>query len=185
MAPHPTSADAAPDAVSDGVPADDSSLSSQDLAFRARALAQAHALTEAGLRYRAWRIEHDRPQHPIPELSTWAATAFLTGYCIRCVEESWPPVSPQRPGPEEHADDNFEMWHRRASDFANALPTDTRSTLLDHRVVVAAIDDVIAREIDKRTEHVKEQVPESEWSRFQDFVGWWVVHGYSIRAVER
>lgn len=181
MAPHPTPADAVPAAA----PADDAALSSQDLAFRARALAQAHALTEAALRYRAWRIEHDRPHHPIPELSTWAATAFLTGYCVRCVEESWPTVAPQRLGHVEQGDDDFEMWYRRASDFANALPTDTQSTLLDHRVVVAAIDDVIAREIDKRTEHVKEQVPESEWSRFQDFVGWWVVHGYSIRAVER
>ena len=177
-----------PPAVPPTVPspdyADDSLLSSQDLAFRARALAQAHALSEAAHRYRAWRIDRDRPDHPIPELSTWAATAFLTGYCIRCVEESWPTGSTRPPRAGPRSDNDFETWERLGNQFANDLPTNPHGTLLVHTVVVAAIDDVIDREVDKRAEHVKEQVSAAEWTRFHDFVGWWVVHGYSIRAVE-
>ena len=59
-----------------------------DLAFRARALAQAHALTSRATAYRTWRLRRDEASHPVPELSSWAATAFLTGYCVRRVEES-------------------------------------------------------------------------------------------------
>jgi hypothetical protein len=52
-------------------------------------------------------------------------------------------------------------------------------------VVLAALDDVVSREIDKRAEHVKEQVLSTQWSEFEDFIGWWTLHGYAIRAVER
>ncbi len=153
-----------------------------DLAFRARALAQAHALTEWALSYRRWRVARDEPDHPIPELSTWAATAFLTGYCVRCVEESQSPVPrcTVASGPLG----SFEDAEGRASAFANALSSNVNATIGAHGVVILALDDVIAREIEKRVEHVKEQVSDTDWAQFEAFIGWWVIHGYSIRAVE-
>lgn len=165
-------------------------LTSHDLGFRARALAQAHALTESALAYRRWRIGRDEPTHPIPELSTWAATAFLTGYCVRCVEESWPTAKPKAPSssPETDSDTDpetgWEDWERRASRFANTLTANTNATQIDHQTVLDALDNVIGREIEKRAEHVKEQMGPADWEQFEEFIGWWVLHGYAIRAVE-
>ena len=171
----------------------DDSLTAHDLAFRARALAQAHALSEAALRYRTWRVDRDASDHPFPELSTWAATAFLVGYCVRCVEESFALGEPPRKtmessptiAPGSTADPTeFTAWGSEAATFVNQLPNRPNSTLVSHPLVLAALDDVISREIDKRAEHVKEQVPSGQWSQFEDFVGWWTLHGYAIRATE-
>ena len=162
-------------------------LTFHDLAFRARALAQAHALSEAALQYRAWRIQRDEPEHPFPELSTWAATAFLTGYCVRCVEESFVTGELSRESAESSPEvfrRAFPAWEIEAASFVNQLPNRSDSTLVAHQLVLAALDDVISREIDKRAEHVKEQVQSGQWSQFEDFIGWWTLHGYAIRAVE-
>ncbi len=171
-----------------------------DVAFRARALAQAHALTEAAHSYRQWRISRDEAEHPFPELSTWAATAFLTGYCVRCVEESLTTDVAEAREEDEPSDGgvpssltlqgvrpavgDFAPWEIEAAKFVNELPRNSDLTLLAHQVVLAALDDVVSREIDKRAEHVKEQVLSTQWSEFEDFIGWWTLHGYAIRAVE-
>ena len=155
-----------------------------DLAFRARALAQAHALSEPAHAYRRWRVARDEPQHPVAELTPWAATAFLTGYCVRRVEESQvtgaeppavrPPAAP--PGNEE--------WEQRAVAVADAITTDRTATIADHTVVLAALDDVIGKEVAKRSEHVREQLSDPDWAAFERFIAWWVLHGYAIRSAE-
>ena len=168
-------------------------FSAHDLAFRARALAQAHALSAAAAHYRTWRVDRDASDHPFPELSTWAATAFLTGYCVRCVEESFVDALPPSKPAESSSNTSLSKlsslplaaWETQAASFVNQLPNRAESTLLEHRLVLAALDDVISREIDKRAEHVKEQVGSGQWSQFEDFIGWWTLHGYAIRAVER
>lgn len=160
-------------------------LTSHDLAFRARALAQAHAMSEAALNYRAWRVGRDAPEHPFPELSIWAATAFLTGYCVRCVEESFATEPPTRSSSSVAGrSSSFPEWEGSAASFVNELTIRPDSTLLNHKMVLAGLDDVISREIDKRSEHVKEQVRSGQWSQFEDFIGWWTLHGYAIRAIE-
>lgn len=159
-------------------------LTAHDLAFRARALAQAHALTEPASRYRSWRVGRDSPDHPFPELSTWAETAFLTGYCVRCVEESFV-AEDHTSGREFPSAPSLPAWERDAATFVNDLPTDRACTLVTHALVLSALDDVIAREIDKRAEHVKGQVQAVQWGQFSDFIGWWTLHGYAIRATER
>lgn len=163
-----------------------------DLAFRARALAQAHPLTAAAYRYRAWRLARDASQHPNPELTTWASTAFLTGYCIRCVEEAAESPVGHATGegatsagsagdPEERA---LTDWERRAVAVADGLAGPAAATLGPAEAVLAAIDDVIARELEKRHEHVRDTARADQWERFERFVGWWVVHGYAVRASE-
>lgn len=57
-------------------------------------------------------------------------------------------------------------------------------TLLDPAVVVSALDRVIATELDKRQEHLREQLDDAEWSELEDYIAWWTVHGYALRAVE-
>lgn len=163
-------------------------LTAHDLAFRARALAQAHALTEPAAHYRAWRVGQDASEYPFAELSVWAATAFLTGYCVRCVEESFSPDPGSKPSsvpPPVESAGAHAAWEADAASFVNRLPTSPGSTLAPHQLVLAALDDVIRKEIDKRTEHVKEQVHSAQWSQFEDFIGWWTLHGYAIRATEK
>lgn len=158
-----------------------------DLTFRARALAQAHALTPAGSSYRRWRIERDAPSHPAQELSEWAATAFLTGYCLRCVEQSY--AGRDHGGSVAHppTDDSgppWPRWEAEAGFVAKSVASRSGSTLLDAALIAAALDEIIGREIDKRNEHVRENLSPDDWSDFEAFIAWWVVHGYAIRAVE-
>ena len=159
----------------------------EDLAFRARALAQAHALSPRATAYRTWRLRRDEASHPVPELSSWAATAFLTGYCVRRVEESMcvddrPATRDRPPGVD------WELaWERAAAVAAASLvdpSTATPVTRLGRAVVVAALDAVIGREVDKRNEHVREHLSPLDWSQFEAFVAWWVLDGYAIGVVE-
>lgn len=161
-----------------------------DLTFRARALAQAHALTPAAAAYRRWRLERDADAHPVPELSEWAATAFLTGYCLRCVEQSYATPRRTRAAPDSRApdeplsDDLLETWEREAGRAAHAVASQGGATLLDPALVASALDEIIGREVEKRNEHVRETLSDDDWSDFERFIAWWVVHGYAIRTVE-
>ena len=166
---------------------DPSASAIDDLAFRARALAQAHALSPRATSYRTWRLRRDEESHPMPELSSWAATAFLTGYCVRRVEESIcvddrPATCDRMPGAD------WELaWERSAAVAAASLVdplTPTPVTRLSRAVVVGALDAVIGREVDKRNEHVREHLSPLDWSQFEAFVAWWVMHGYAIGVVE-
>ena len=168
-----------------------------DLTFRARALAQAHALTPAAAAYRRWRLERDADAHPVPELSEWAATAFLTGYCLRCVEQSYATpaaasVAPDGRAPdgcasveEPPADDLLETWEREAGLAARAVASQRGATLLDPALMASALDEIIGREVEKRNEHVRETLSDEDWNDFERFIAWWVLHGYAIRTVEQ
>lgn len=158
-----------------------------DLAFRARALAQAHALSTRATAYRTWRLRRDETSHPVPELSSWAATAFLTGYCVRRVEESM--CVDDRPTKHDRPPDaDWEQAWERSAKLAAACLIDpsaaTPVTRLDRAIVVGALDAVIGREVDKRNEHVREHLSPLDWSQFEAFVAWWVMHGYAIGVVE-
>ena len=132
-----------------------------DLAFRARALAQAHALTPSATAYRTWRLLRDEASHPVPELSSWAATAFLTGYCVRRVEESMS-VNDRPSENDRPPRGDWELaWEGAAAVAAASLvdpSSSTPVTRLDRAVVVGALDAVIGREVDKRNEHVREHL---------------------------
>ena len=60
-----------------------------------------------------------------------------------------------------------------------------RVTLAPAEVTVAALDRIIATELDKRREHLREQMDEAAWSELEDYIAWWVIHGYALRAGER
>ncbi len=160
----------------------------EDLAFRARALAQAHALSANAAQYRRWRLERDEADHRVAEISAWAATAFLTGYCVRQVEQSFCGVDVAGLATGLASEQRMLEWERQAGLVAKAMLSgaggDPSPTLLDHVLVAAALDDVIGREIDKRNEHVREQLSADDWSQFEGFIAWWVMHGYAICTVE-
>lgn len=152
-----------------------------ELCFVARALAQTHPMTEAAHRYRQRCHETERSRQPVAEPADWASTALLVGYCLRRAEE-------QRAGAEPVETDSAGPGDLAAAVAAVAESLRTgeagRVTLLDPDVTVSALDRVIATELDKRQEHLREQLDDQEWSELEDYIAWWTVHGYALRAVE-
>ena len=59
-----------------------------------------------------------------------------------------------------------------------------RVSLLSADVTVAALDRLIATELDKRQEHLREQLDDEAWSELGDYIAWWVIHGYALRSSE-
>lgn len=156
-----------------------------DMAFRTRALAQAHPLTETAASYRQSVIAVERETQPLPEFADWAATAFLVGYCLRRVEEADADASSTVAfaGFVEDPDLLGRSATRIAEDLRTGRPAGIE--LLDSASIESTLDELIGSEIAKRTEHWREHVSDEEWSVFEEYVAWWVVHGYSLRAAER
>ena len=151
-----------------------------DLCFTARALAQTHPMTEAAHRYRQRCHQTERARQPVTEPADWASTALLVGYCLRRAEE-------QRAGTEaEPADAGLDHLAPAMAAVAESLRAGEagRVTLLAPAVTIAALDRVIATELDKRREHLQEQLDDRQWSELEDYIAWWSVHGYALRAAE-
>ena len=149
------------------------------MAFRARALAQAHPLTDAAATYRAGLIERERRDQIVPELADWAASAFLVGYCVRRVEEtrSGRLASPGALAAGICQADVISVVKRFSAGEAVGLLGDT--------VIVDVLDRVIGSEVDKRNEHVREHLDPGQWNEFEEYVALWVLHGWATRVVER
>ena len=152
-----------------------------ELCFVARALAQTHPMTEAAHRYRQRCHETERSRQPVAEPADWASTALLVGYCLRRAEEQRAGAEPV--APESAGLDDLAAAVAAAAESLRAGEAG-RVTLLDPDVTVSALDRVIATELDKRQEHLREQLDDQEWSELEDYIAWWTVHGYALRAVE-
>lgn len=152
-----------------------------DLCFTARALAQTHPMSSPALRYRQRRFEEERARQPVSELADWASTALLVGYCLRRAEEQVVPVSRSEQGLD--TPDDYEM---AAGAVAETLRAGDPATiaLLPAETTVAALDRLIATELEKRHEHVREQLDDAAWTELEDYIAWWVVHGYAVRVTE-
>ena len=153
-----------------------------DLTFKARALAQAHPLTITATAYRDQMIVEEKRNQPMAEFADWAATAFLVGYCIRRVEEADCGIAPDT---SVGSDALVPLGHdavRFSDEVRNGRPAGKK--LLEAELVEQLLDRVISTEIEKRVEHWKAQISTADWAMFEDYIAWWVIHGYSLRAAE-
>lgn len=166
--------------MSSDVTASNDQIDVDDVCFMARALAQTHPLTPAALRYKQSCFEHEREHQPVDEVADWATTALLVGYCLRRAEE-------------KTSGHTRELLSFEAGDFAqgaNELAAqlsegDASSiTLLPPASTIAALDRIIGTEVHKRNEHLREQLDDGAWSELEQYIAWWVVHGYCVRALE-
>ncbi len=149
-----------------------------NLCFTARALAQTHPMKEASHRYRQSCIEQERQRQPVSEPADWAGTALMVGYCLRRAEEKAAAVSPREPA--------GRIETTQIDMISSSLGTDNAHhvVLLPVDVVTAALDKIITTEIDKRYEHMHEQLDTDAWRELEDYITWWVLHGYGLRAAE-
>lgn len=160
-------------------------LTAEELAYQARALAQAHPMTPLAKRYLDQAVALQRTSQPVPEIGIWAGAALLNGYCLRRVEEN-----------------DFDL-HLEASTDADALPDlekldevaqavaadlrgdDTGGHLLgDDDAVVEALDRIISSEVERRLDHWRESIDDKAWAELEEYLTWWVVKGYALRVAE-
>lgn len=160
-----------------------------ELCFAARALAQSHALTESAHRYRQTCLERERSRQPVTELADWAGTALAVGYCLRRSEEARASDAASGDDADLRAgaagDREIDLDKVAALTESLRIGDPGSVSLLSAEMIVAALDRIIATELDKRNEHLREQLDDASWRELEDYIAWWVVHGYALRASER
>ena len=158
-------------------------LSAEDLAYRARALAQAHPLTALARRYVDRSVAEQRTSQPIPEIGIWAGAATIGGYCLRRVEES-------EVGLDLSATDEDLPDLDALEEATTTIAADLRSEgggghlLGDEDRTIEALDRIIASEVSRRLDHWKDDVDEAAWDELEEYLTWWVVKGYALRVAE-
>ena len=159
------------------------SLSAEDLAYRARALAQAHPLTTLARQYIDRSVAEQRTSQPIPEIGIWAGAGAIGGYCLRRVEES-------EAGLDFEASDgdlpDLDALEEATSTIAADLRSDGAGGHLlgDEDRTVEALDRIIASEVSRRLDHWKDDVDHAAWGELEEYLTWWVVKGYALRVAE-
>lgn len=153
-----------------------------DLVFRSRALAQAHPHSRSAERYIRRVVEIERVRQPSDEIGAWAGYALTTGYCLRRVEEAEvaEPLASQELALDHDAIDGL------TTTTALAIRTggSTVRFLIDEATVVDALDGLIAGEIERRLDQWRDHLDTDVWRSLEDYLAWWVVKGYALRAVE-
>jgi hypothetical protein len=163
-------------------------LDAEEVAYRARALAQAHPLTPVAKRYLDRVVADQRTSQPLPEIGIWAGAAVLNGYCVRRVEEGDAGLAPEDPGelaglPVEAALDHLE---EEASRIAAMLRTGEAcpQALGDDTRTVETLDRIVGSEVERRLDHWRDTVDDKAWDELAEYITWWVVKGYALRAAE-
>ncbi len=154
---------------------------SESRVFRARALAQAHPLSPGAHRYVNRIVARERTTQPQAEIGIWAGHALTVGYCVRRVAER-----EVLGNPPEVLEEDFDALDRAASELAAAIRTSGAEHLhhLPEAEVVADLDEIIGGEIERRLDHWKGTVDGETWHELEEYIAWWVVKGYALRAAE-
>lgn len=155
----------------------------EPLAFRARALAQAHPLTGLAEQFVAWIVSVEQAVQTEADVATWAAAELVAGYCLRRVEEDDAGVQ-HRPIPTH--DVTLDQLQAGAQEIATALRLgDPEPYLLgEPDEVFRALDGIIGSEIENRLHNFREEMDQAACDEFADYVTAWVVTGYAVRIAE-
>ncbi len=153
------------------------------LVFEARALAQSHPLTPLAKRYIDRAVADQRLSQPINEIGIWAGYALTNGYCLRRVEEN---AAGLVLAPGEDIEGDLDRLDEEAGRIAADLRIDrgTRHIIGDEEEVIAALDHIIAGEVERRLDHWRDSVDDAAWAELEEYITWWAVKGYALRAAE-
>jgi hypothetical protein len=151
-------------------------------AYKARALAQAHPLTPLATRYRSRAVAQEEVDQPMKELARWAGEALLKGYCLRKVEEQDAGVGIE-PSDDEA---DLDLLEAKAAAIADDLRTgDPAPHLLGSSdLTFSALDRIISSELSSRSDNYRSAVSAAGWQQFEEYIAWWAVRGYALRAAE-
>ena len=157
-------------------------LNAKDLAYRARALGQAHPMTPLAKRFTDEAIAEQRRSQPMAEIGIWAGAAMLGGYCVRRVEETEAGVARASTVEDRDVADLDSEVSRIADDLREGGPVPF--LLADPDLVVETLDHIVASEVHRRLDNLKENVDEAAWGELEEYLAWWVVRGYALRVAE-
>ena len=151
-------------------------------AYKARALAQAHPLTNVARRFRERAVAQEELDQPMVELARWAGEALLKGYCLRRVEEQDAGYG------GELAQDGADLALLEAQ--TTEIAADLRGgdpvphLLGEADLTFGALDRIITSELSSRADNYREAVDAAGWRQFEEYIDWWTVRGYALRAAE-
>ena len=151
-------------------------------AYKARALAQAHPLTPLATRFRKEAVAQQELDQPMVELARWAGEALLKGYCLRKVEEEDAGGGVALAGD----DTDLEVLADRATEIAADLRGGNPEPHLlgEADLTFGALDRIITSELSSRSDNYREAVDAAGWQQFEEYIAWWAVRGYALRAAE-
>ncbi|MGI9051180.1 MAG: hypothetical protein ACR2HQ_00775 [Ilumatobacteraceae bacterium] len=145
------------------------------LAFRARALAQAHALSPAANRLLNRAVAEEARTQPRPELGAWAGAALTQGYCLRRVQED---------GDQVLVDTGAGADELAALDRAAAAHAAQLRSATGDDVTVAALDLLVGSQVEHRLEPWRDELDAETCVELEQYLTWWVVKGYGLRVAE-
>ena len=153
------------------------------LVFEARTLAQGHPLTPLAKRYVDRAVSQQRLDQPLVEIGIGAGYALTNGYCLRRVGEHGAGLVLAA---TEGADDDLDHLDAEAGRVAAELRGGDagRHILGDEKETIAALDSIIAGEVERRLDHWRDSVDEAAWTELEEYIAWWAVKGYALRVAE-
>lgn len=158
-------------------------LSAEELAYKSRALAQAHPLSGLAKTYLDKAVAEQRTSQPVPEIGIWAGGAMINGYCLRRVEEEDMGVHLEA---NEDTVPELDVLDEEATRIAGDLRSEGSEahTISDEDTILDALDRLIASDVSKRLDHWKDSVDKKAWAELEEYLTWWVVKGYALRVAE-
>ncbi|MEW6153036.1 MAG: hypothetical protein AB1673_03465 [Actinomycetota bacterium] len=159
-------------------------LQADQMAYRARALAQSEPFTELARRLLNEAMTKEREAQP-GNFAVWANAAFTKGYCVRKVEEddvelafTTTPDDAMPPTEKVVAvtDELVAALRSEDSDLGDHLISD-EGRLFD------VLDQVIGSEVNVRTDNAGTLSSRAR-VELEDYLTYWVVRGYALRAAE-
>ena len=161
------------------------SLEPEEFAFRAKALAQGHPLTPLAKQLADRAMAEQKSTQHLAEVGTWASTSLITGYCVRRVEED---IAGLELKPADCVELDADQLDEAATRIATELRTGEKSYALGgaegEERTIAALDKVIGSEVVKRIQNWKEHLDHAARAEVEDYITFWVVKGYAVRAAE-
>jgi hypothetical protein len=153
-----------------------------DRAYKARALAQAHPLTPVARRFKDRAVAQEELDQPMVELARWAGEALLKGYCLRRVEEQAALGEVELSGEGVDLDDLETRVAAIAADLRGGDPAP--HLFGEAGPTFEALDRIITSELSSRSDNYRGAVDEASWQQFEEYIAWWAVRGYALRAAE-
>lgn len=158
--------------------------SAHDLARQARTLAQSHPFSPVSAQYMNESVAEQGKSQPNSEVGVWAGACLTNGYCLRRVEENHAGLVLQL-----QADCTVSVSDLAAE--ATRLATSLRtggagiSFLIAEDSVIEALDHIIASEVSKRLDNLRNAIDKEAAGEVEDFLVFWTVQGYALRVAEQ
>lgn len=167
----------------------------EQVAYQARALAQAHPLTPLATAFLNRTVAKHRANQATPEIGIWAGSALLKGYCVRMVEEeeSGFTMRPEPGLPQPELDELDEVTTTIAATLRTGEqaghdhepgPAMDDILLANEDRLLDVLDAIVGKEVENRLDHWRDTVTDENWVELEEWITWWVVKGYALRVAE-